>query len=209
MQTGNAEKAANAATREPVSTDTGGRAMRADLGERRCALTRAVLPRSDLVRFVLGPDDAVVADLAEKLPGRGVWITCSQEAVTAAVKRNAFARSFKAKVAASEDLADQVEALMVRRLRDALSIANKAGLVASGFSKVERTLHSGKVRALFHATDGSEDGSRKLDRLFAAIALEMEKTALTLKILSSDELSLALGRSNVVHAALSLSLIHI
>ena len=78
--------------------------------ERTCIVTRAALPAAELIRFVLGPDDRVFADLKHKLPGRGVWVTARRDLVQEAVKRRLFARAFKAEVKVGATLADDIAA---------------------------------------------------------------------------------------------------
>ena len=117
----------------------------ADSGPLRlCAVSRAHKPPEELIRFVAGPDGAIVPDLARRLPGRGVWVDATRQAVAAAVRQKAFARSLKRQVSVPADLADLVERLMARRLAEALSIANKAGLVVAGFAKVEELIAAGE-----------------------------------------------------------------
>jgi predicted RNA-binding protein YlxR (DUF448 family) len=168
--------------------------------ERTCVVTRQTRPPEELIRFVLGPDHAVVPDLKRKLPGRGVWVGLSKTLVAQAVKKQAFARGLRDKAQASPDLPDLIERLLARDALQALSIANKAGLVTTGFAKVEAAIASGAVCALAHASDGAPDGKRKLGqslrRKFGPEGLP-EVHAFTI-----DELDAALGRGNVVHAAL-------
>lgn len=169
---------------------------------RLCAETRVRRPKDEMLRFVLGPDSAVVPDLAERLPGRGVWLTCDRAVVAAAVRSKVFARSFKRKVDAPADLPDRLATLILRKVSDALSIAKKAGLISTGFAKVESAIEAGSVAVVFHGSDGSDDGSDKLDRLFRAVCVAGGRRPLVCKLLTIEQLSLALGRSNVVHAAL-------
>lgn len=169
---------------------------------RACAETRVRRAKAELIRFVAGPEGQIVPDLAERLPGRGVWITCDRAVVAAAMRSRAFSRSLKRKVDAGADLPARVEALMYKRAADALSIANKAGLVTTGFTRVEAALAAGGVVALLHASDGSDEGTEKLDRRFRAVCRDAGRTAIVVKLLTIEQLSLALGRSNVVHAAL-------
>ena len=115
--------------------------------------TRKVRPVGELIRFVVGPDGSVVPDLKRKLPGRGVWVTATRPAIEDAVKRNAFARSFKAKVQVAPDLAARVEELLTRSCLDALAIAHKSGRVAIGFAKTEAALADKRVAAAIHASD--------------------------------------------------------
>ncbi len=173
--------------------------------ERSCAVTRAKCAPADLIRFVRGPDSVMVPDLAGKLPGRGVWVTCDKAIVTEAVRKNAFARSLKDNATAGTDLPDLVERLLIERCVGALGFARKAGLVIVGFTKVDIAIEKGQAIALVHARDAAEDGQSKLDRKFRAATdvslADME--ALIVTQLCSDELSLAMGRSHVVHAALT------
>jgi hypothetical protein len=167
---------------------------------RRCALTRARRPKEELIRFVLGPDGAIVPDLRERLPGRGVWLTATKDCVTDAIKRNVFAAALKTKVNVPPGLADQVDRLMSEAALNALALANKAGQVIFGFAKIEEAIANGTVITLLHAKEASEDGCRKLDGKFRAESRNgwVEPS----RAFGTDELSLASGRTNVIHAAL-------
>jgi predicted RNA-binding protein YlxR (DUF448 family) len=167
---------------------------------RRCAVTRAQRSKDDLIRFVLGPDGTVVPDLKEKLPGRGVWLTATRETVDQAVKRKAFGRALKAEAKVPDGLAKQVDGLLAQAALWALGLANKAGDVVFGHAKVEEALSRGRVLALIHASDAAEDGCRKLDG--KARSASQGRGIPTVRVFSADELSLASGRSNVIHAAL-------
>ena len=129
----------------------------------------------------------------------------SRGTVAEAVRRNIFAKGFRRAVRVSPALADDIERLMVRGLIDALAMAAKAGQVVSGFGKVEDAIAGGEVAALLHARDGAADGIRKLDARLAAAMREngaIPADLPVIRLLSSAELDLALGRTNVVHAAL-------
>jgi uncharacterized protein len=175
---------------------------------RMCAVSREVRPVDELIRFVVAPSGEVMADLKRKLPGRGLWVSASRKAVAEAVRRHQFSKGFKRDVRAAATLAADTEALLARSAVDALAVAAKAGQVISGFSKVEDALtgRQGRspVQALIHASDGAADGIRKLD----ALALQNggnRGESLPIPIvtaLTSTELDLALGRANVIHAAL-------
>jgi uncharacterized protein len=170
---------------------------------RLCVATRQELHPNELVRFVLGPDATIVPDLARRLPGRGVWVTASRQAIEQAVKRGLFSKSLKTFAKVDKDLADQVEKLLAIEARQALSLANKAGLVSTGFSKVEIAVEKGQAEALITASDASVDGAGKLSRKFKAIRAAAGQKAPVLQELSTAELNLAIGGSNVVHAALA------
>ncbi len=168
--------------------------------ERSCIVTRETRAPEDLIRFVLGPDRAVVPDLKRKLPGRGVWVGLSRALVAQAVKKQLFSRGLRDKAIASPDLPDLIETLLARDAAQGLALANKAGLVATGFAKVEAAIASGKIAALVHARDGAADGKRKLRQ--ALRRRFGDRTPPDFEILTIDEMDSALGRGNVVHAAL-------
>ena len=166
-----------------------------------CIVTREVKPTDELVRFVLAPDHSVVPDLRCDLPGRGVWVSADSGAVQKAVAKNAFARGFKSAARSGPDLIDLVGTLLARKALGLLSLSQKAGLVRTGFVKVQKQLDSGRTSVLVHACDGAEDGVRKIDGK-ANAARNGDQAVPTVRGFTSDELSLALGRSNVIHAAL-------
>lgn len=171
---------------------------------RMCAVTRQVRPIDELIRFVVSPQGEVIPDLKRKLPGRGLWVSASRQTVAEAVRRNQFSKGFKRDVRVAPTLATDTEGLLVRGVTEALAMAAKAGQVISGFSKVEDALEQRQVQALIHASDGAADGIRKLDaiaRQNAGINDESREIPVV-AALTSEQLDLALGRSNVIHAAL-------
>ena len=173
--------------------------------ERTCALTRALKPVSEMIRFVLGPGDTVVPDVKRKLPGRGLWITGSHEAIEEAVRRNVFARGFKRPVKPMTGLAAETEQLLVRACLDALAMTAKAGAVAAGFAKVEAAINRGEAQALLHARDGAADGKRKLEAALRRNSEQKDEITGGIVVIgefTGAQLDLALNRPNVVHAAL-------
>lgn len=169
---------------------------------RLCALTRAALPKDDLIRFVADPSGAIVPDTAARLPGRGVWITATEKAVAEAVKAKVFARSLKREVKTAADLPAVAFQLLERRALGALSLANKAGVVTTGFAQVEALIEKGNAAVVLHASDAAPGGAEKLDRKMRAIARDAGREAMIQSLFTVEQMSLAMGRANVVHAAL-------
>ncbi len=174
---------------------------------RMCAVSREVRPIDELIRFVVAPSGEVVADLKRKLPGRGLWVSASRKMVAEAVRRHQFSKGFKRDVRVAATFAADTEVLLERFVGDALAMAAKAGQVISGFTKVADALerpNSGEVRALIHATGGAADGIRKLDAIVSQNGRNNAHSAEVriVNVLTSEQLDLALGRSNVIHAAL-------
>ena len=206
--------------------------------ERTCIVTRTKGSPDAMIRFVVGPEGAVVPDIRRRLPGRGVWVSASEAVVAQAVRKQAFARGFKAKVAVDAALPAQVAVLLTRDALQSLAMANKAGAVTTGFAKVEAALAAGRVLAVLHASEASEDGIRKLDAAHRRQERRQGErhqgerhhgashhderhqderhpggraepshgdTAplASINFFTSEELDLALGRTNVIHAALA------
>ena len=168
--------------------------------QRFCAASGAVKPVDEMIRFVVGPDGAAVPDLKRRLPGRGIWITATRQALRSAIARKAFARAFKRDVRLAPDLVETTERLIERAALDALAICHKAGKLAIGFANADAALARARVVALLNAAEAAPDGTRKL-----AAALHRRADAAEIAVIdafTSAQLDLALGRSNVIHAAL-------
>jgi predicted RNA-binding protein YlxR (DUF448 family) len=168
--------------------------------QRTCVATREVKPASELIRFVRAPDGAVVPDLKRELPGRGVWVTASREAVRLAVKKKAFSRGFKEAATVDPAIDEMVAGLIERSALGLLGFANKAGLVITGFAKVEAALSKENVVSLVEAGDAGDDGVRKLGQVLRRLGMSSDTPVV--RLFQGPQLDLALGRSNVVHAAL-------
>jgi uncharacterized protein len=169
--------------------------------ERTCIATRAARPVAELLRFAVSPDGVLTPDIKGKLPGRGVWVTCARLQLDEAIRRKAFARSLKQPVTVPDGLADLVDSLLAADARQSLSFANKAGLAVSGFGKVEGLAAAGKAAVLISASEGGEDGKRKI-RQAAKRGAGDRAMPVFISLLPGSELDLALGRENAIHAAL-------
>jgi len=167
--------------------------------ERRCIVSGKVLPEGKLIRFAVSPDGEVTPDVAATLPGRGIWAGATRKALNLAVKKNLFAKAAKAQVKVAPDLADRVEKQLVARMLADLGMARRADAIHLGFESVQRAIQADRPPALLvQASDGSADGKRKLFGTAHARGLKIQ----TIECLTADELSLAVGRQNVIHAAL-------
>jgi predicted RNA-binding protein YlxR (DUF448 family) len=165
--------------------------------ERRDIVSGEVMPEERLIRFAGGPEGVVIPDLARKLPGRGLWVAADRASVETAARKNLFARAAKARLTAPPGLADQVQALLMRRLLAGLGLARKAGELTFGFEKVLAAVAAGKAAFLVEATDGAFDGRRKLLAAFR----KSPRPPRLIGLFAADELGLALGGENVIHTA--------
>ena len=165
-----------------------------DDAERKCIVTGEVQPKSGLIRFVVGPENAVYPDILGKLPGRGMYVTATRAMLEAATKGQ-FSRSAKQAVSIPEGLVDEVECQVCRHAVDLIALTRKAGRAVCGFEKVKGWLAGGEnVRVLLQASDGSERGKAKL---------WTPEGARYFGCFTSEELGLAFGRGSAIHGALS------
>ncbi|MGZ6012750.1 MAG: RNA-binding protein [Caulobacteraceae bacterium] len=169
--------------------------------ERRDLVSGEVMPEERLVRFVAGPGDVVVPDVARKLPGRGLWVAATREAVDQAARKGGFSRAAKAKLSAPADLSDQVENLLKTRLLSGLGLARRAGDLILGFEKSAQAIEQGKAAWMVEASDGAHDGRRKLLQSLRRAADAGLRAPRLLGVFSSEDLGLALGLGNVIHLA--------
>jgi len=176
----------------------GGKAKKRDISARRCIATGETQPKHGLIRFVVGPEQQVIPDLAEKLPGRGIWVSADYLALERAIERKLFSRSARKQAFCDMSLIDVTHNLLKQRLIDALALSRKAGVALNGFEKVKAQLKSGQTAILIEAKDGALDGKAKL----SSIARAIDPRIYTLSSLTASELGLAFGRGSVVHAGL-------
>ncbi|MAI91132.1 RNA-binding protein [Ponticaulis sp.] len=166
---------------------------------RMCLATREKRPASQMIRFVLSPDGEVFPDIASRLPGRGVWVSSDREKLEGLVQsKGGFARGFKAQVKVSETLTDQVEEQLLQRCQATLGLAKRSGVLILGFDQVRNELQRKSPGWLIEASDGSEDGRRRL----IGLAIGLYEKVRVASALSSEELGMALGRDNVIHGLL-------
>ncbi|WP_016920638.1 RNA-binding protein [Methylocystis parvus] len=175
--------------------------------ERTCIVTRRREPPEAMIRFVRGPDGVIAPDIRARLPGRGVWVGARAELVAEAAKKRIFAKSLKEQVEAPAQLAQDVDRLLEADCLQMLALANKAGAVTAGFNKVADQLAKSAAAILIEAADGGADGKRKLRqsarRADAGNRQENDGVPPIVGLFTSSQLDLALGRTNVIHAALA------
>ena len=162
--------------------------------ERKCLATGEVQPKYRLIRFVVGPEGQVFADVMGKLPGRGMWVSADRDALELAVKKGLFSRSAKQAVKIPDNLVDEVEKQLARRVVDLISMQRKAGKAVAGYEKVKGWLQTEEALVLIQAVDGSGRGKSKLSTPHYGHYVGC---------LTADELGLAFGRQTVIHGALA------
>lgn len=179
--------------------------LEAHVPERSCILTRRTAPREELIRLALGPDGQVAPDVRAKAPGRGAWIGVGRrefdEANAKGKLKGALARAFKTgDIVVPDDLGDRIESALRQQALDRLGLEARGGTLINGSEKVEIAARQGKVHLLIHASDAGEDGNKRLDQAWrvggggkAGLVFPENRTIL----------SMALGRENVVHIALT------
>ncbi|WP_086463742.1 RNA-binding protein [Oceanibaculum nanhaiense] len=162
---------------------------------RRCIATGEVLPKKRLIRFVVGPDNMLVPDLEERLPGRGLWVSADRAALDRAAAKGLFSRAARATVRIPDGLTDRVEALLAQRLVRQIGLARRAGKAVAGYEKVRSWLQNGTAVVLLAAVDGAEDGRGKLRALAGGLPV--------LEVLRVDEMGEVFGRDRAVHIAIA------
>lgn len=177
--------------------------------ERKCILSGEHGVRDDFVRLAISPDGDVLPDALARAPGRGAWIGASraelQDAIAKGRLKGALARAFKgATLRIPDDLPERIEAALTRAFTDRLGLEMKSGRLLLGSDRIAENARMGNVAWLAHAADASTDGSRKLDQAWR-VGEEAEGSGMAGVTLPLDRaaLSVALGRDNVVHLALT------
>jgi predicted RNA-binding protein YlxR (DUF448 family) len=173
--------------------------------ERTCVLTRRKAAKEELIRLALAPDGAVAPDVRARAPGRGAWIGVGRdaldEAVTGGKLKPALQRAFKTNdVHVPSNLGERTEHALRQTALDRLGMEARSGNLINGADKVETAARAGKVHLLLHALDASEDGRRRMDQAWRVGGGEPMGMIFPE---GRTILSMALGRENVVHVALT------
>lgn len=170
--------------------------------QRMCIVTREVKPETDLVRFVLAPDSTVVPDLKRRLPGRGVWVSASAEAISQARQRKLFARGFRQTVTVAPELPEQIAAMLRHSTLGVIGLARKAGALVTGFAKVEALTRAGQASCILHAAEAAGDGVNKLRAARrSVVTADGDEEIRAWCLFTGAELDDAVGTPNVMHAA--------
>jgi uncharacterized protein len=163
--------------------------------ERKCVATGQILPKTQLLRFVISPDQEIVVDVAQRLPGRGIWLYPSRDVVNTAVSKKIFAKVARRQVKVPADLAEKIEALLVGRCLSTLGMARRAGRAIAGHEKVRAEILAGRAGLVLVASDGAEDGVKRMRSLATGLPV--------VAVLNSQELGGVFGREATVHGVIS------
>jgi predicted RNA-binding protein YlxR (DUF448 family) len=179
--------------------------LEAHVSERTCILSRRTAPREELIRLALGPDGQVAPDVRARAPGRGAWVGVGRQALDEANAKGklkgALARAFKTSdIDIPADLGDRIETALRQQTLDRLGLEARGGTLVTGAERVETAARQGKVRMLIHAADAGEDGRKRLDQAWRVGGGDQQGLVFPL---GRPILSIALGRENVVHIALT------
>ena len=161
---------------------------------RRCILSGAVRPKDEMVRFVVGPGGEIVADVDERLPGRGFWLSADRDMLMKASAKHVFAKAARRSVRVPDNFADLVEGALVRRCLSLVGLARRAGQAVIGYEKSREWLKSGRAGIVVAASDGSAASRAKLEALASGVPIA---------VLRADELGAAAGRDRAVHMVVS------
>jgi predicted RNA-binding protein YlxR (DUF448 family) len=177
----------------------------AHVPERTCVLTRRKAAKEELIRLALSPEGEVAPDVRARAPGRGAWIGVARSELDAANAKGklkgALQRAFKTNdLSVPDNLGERTEDALRQTALDRLGMEARAGNLINGADKVEAAARAGKVHLLVHALDASEDGRRRMDQGWRVGGGDPQGV-----IFPEDRtiLSMALGRENVVHVALT------
>ncbi|QNT77709.1 RNA-binding protein [Entomobacter blattae] len=162
--------------------------------ERRCIVTKDILPPEQMLRFVISPEGVVVPDFSRKLPGRGFWLNPTREILHTALKQKAFDRVAKRRVVLPENLEEILKKGFLGRILEKIGLARKSGQAVSGFTKVREWVVQGRANLVIQASDGS---AAERNRVLSGHS-EIKVVA----VIPAVEIGKIFGREHAVHAAI-------
>lgn len=185
----------NGSATAPAKREKRTRPAKGELGERRCIVTRASAPRGGLLRFVVSPEGKIVPDLAERLPGRGLWVSADRATVEIARAKNLFARAAGGPAVAAADLAAQIERQLAERACAFIGLARRAGQLIAGRSRVREAIGCGGVAVVITARDADP-----LDRVAHP---GLHGPIGHFAVLTEAEIGAAVGRDSIAHVGIA------
>lgn len=162
---------------------------------RRCVAARTSRPAEGMIRFVLGPDAALVPDIGGRLPGRGMWVSADRQVLATALGKNQFAKVARTRVRAEPGLVEQVEQMLLRRCLDLVGLARRAGHLVAGYDQCIDWLRHGRCAYILTASDASPESLRRMQAQAGGVVV--------LDPFTRNELGGAIGREEIVHVALA------
>lgn len=189
--------------RRPATTEAAVQQIEPDAGEaepetgplRRCIVTRERTAKERMIRFVLGPERALVPDLANRLPGRGMWLSPRQDVLSVALAKGAFSRAARCDVRVPPDLPQVLQHGLTRRIVDLLGLARRAGQAVAGFEKAREWARSGRAAVIVQASDGSAEERQRFLSGVTGVAVFAP--------LDGAALGGVFGRARAVHVAIA------
>lgn len=178
----------------PTETDGEPAARSRGVPERRCIVTRRTAERDQMIRFAVSPGGDVVPDPAERLPGRGLWLTARGDIVQRACEERSFSKAARRNVNVPADLLDRLTSLLDKRCLELIGLARRSGEAVAGFEKVMAAARAGDAAVLLEASDGSGDGRGKIERAAAGAGM--------ITLWTAEQLGGPFARDKVVHAAI-------
>ncbi len=151
------------------------------------------MPKAEMLRFTVTPDNVVVPDFKKKLPGKGIWVKNSKSILEKSIQKNLFSKIAKKKLKTDESLLAVTQELLKKKALSAVSLARKAGVFVCGFEKTADKIKKGQVAFILEAGDAGADGHQKI--------LAMANGLKIFACFTTEELDKELDRVNTVHAA--------
>jgi predicted RNA-binding protein YlxR (DUF448 family) len=156
------------------------------MAERTCITTGQNLPPYRLIRFVAAPNGYAVADVAGRLPGRGAWVTASEDAIRKAEQRGHFKRALGGGLQSGEQTINNIAAQLRVRALSIAGFARRSGILLGGSGKL---LANGQFVGLLAADDASP---RETENLRSKLAVDW-----VVRNFSATELGQVCGRYSV------------
>ena len=161
---------------------------------RKCLVTGINVEKRDLIRFVVNPENTLVADIDQKLPGRGYWVKADRKIILKAINKNILFKTIKKDININQDMLDQIESQIKKKIINYISLSRKAGMAIFGFDKIKASLSNNNIGLLIQALDGSDKEKQRIRNQSIPKIID--------NCLNKSDLSKAFGRENVIHCAI-------
>ena len=161
---------------------------------RKCLVTKTIIEKKDLIRFVVDPEDNLIADINQNLPGKGYWVKADRDTISTAINKKLLCKAIKKKVTIEKNILDKIEIQIKKKIINQISLCRKAGAAIFGFDKIKASIKNNNIGLIIQASDGSDREKKRLCNQSIPKTID--------GCLTGSELGKAFGREKVIHCAI-------
>mgnify|MGYP006204115915 FL=1 len=103
-------------------------------------LNSSSINKDDFIKICLSPDNKLIPDLCDKLPGKSVWLPADKALIVDVLKKEDLKTYFGVSRIFSPDLVSTIEMVLRKKIMSSISMTKKSGVLAIGLDAIKAQL---------------------------------------------------------------------